>query len=152
MLSAACFAGCINLEDINIPEGITDLASYTAYGYRSYVFGGCKKIKEFVIPSGVTTLASGCFLNSGLETVSIPASCTSMAEDCLDTPSLQIVTMYVRDLDKLLYTESCFGNVSNATLRVPNGSKQVYQEYYPWMSFASIEEFDDGNGSLFLQE
>ena len=148
MLSAACFAGCINLEEINIPESVTDLASYTAYGYRSYVFGGCKKIKNIIIPSGVTTLASGCFLNSGLETVSVPASCTNMAEDCLDAPNLQIVTMYVRDLDKLSYTESCFGNVSNTVLRVPNGSKQVYQEYYPWMSFSSIEEFDDGNGEF----
>lgn len=146
MLSAACFAGCYNLEDINIPDGITDLASYTRYGYRSYVFGGCTKIKSFVIPPGVTKLASGCFLNSGLETISIPAGCTSMAEDCLDAPDLKIVTMFVRNLEKLSYTEACFGDVSNAALMVPKGSKQVYQEYYPWMSFKSIEEFDDGNG------
>ena len=146
MLSAACFAGCSNLEIINIPDGLTDLASYTRYGYRSYVFGGCTKIKVFEIPSGVRTLASGCFLNSGIETVSIPAGCTQMDEDCLDAPNLRTVTMYVRDLDNLSYTESCFGEVSNTILRVPKGSKQVYQEYYPWMSFASIEEFDDGNG------
>lgn len=145
MLSAACFAGCSNLEDINIPEGLTDLASSTAYGYRSYVFGGCKKIKSIDIPSGVKILASGCFLNSGIETVSIPAGCIQMDADCLDAPNLQQVTMYVRDLDKLSYTESCFGPVSNVILRVPKGSRQVYQEYYPWMSFAAIEEFDDGN-------
>ena len=78
--------------------------------------------------------------------MSIPAGCTQMDEDCLDAPNLHQVTMYVRDLDELSYTESCFGSVSNAILRVPIGSKQVYQEYYPWMSFASIEEFDDGNG------
>jgi hypothetical protein len=145
-LSAACFAGCSNLEDINIPEGLTDLASNTRYGYMSYVFGGCKKIKSFIIPSGVSVLASGCFLNSGIETVSIPAGCTQMDEDCLDAPNLHQVTMYVRDLYELSYTESCFGSVSNAILRVPIGSKQVYQEYYPWMNFALIEEFDDGNG------
>lgn len=145
MLSAACFAGCSNLEEINIPDGLTDLASKTEYGYRSYVFGGCKKIKSINIPSGVRTLASGCFLNSGIETVSVPAGCTQMDADCLDAPNLQQVTMYVRDLDKLSYTESCFGSVSNVILRVPKGCKQVYQEYYPWMSFASIEEFDDGN-------
>lgn len=148
MLSAACFAGCYNLENINIPDGITDIASYTAYGYRSYVFGGCSKIKSFIIPSGVTTLASGCFLNSGLETISIPAGCTSLAEDCLDARNLTKVTIFVRDLDNLSYTEACFGNVSNTELRVPKGSKQVYQEYYPWMSFKSIEEFDDGNGEF----
>ena len=148
MLSAACFAGCSNLEEINIPEGLTDLASYTAYGYRSYVLGGCTKIKSFEIPSGVEKLASGCFLNSGIETVSIPAGCILMDEDCLDAPNLRIVTMLVRDLEKLSYTESCFGSISNTILRVPKGSRKVYQEYYPWMSFASIEEFDDGNGEF----
>ena len=147
-LSAACFAGCLNLEDIIIPKVLTDLASDTRYGYRSYVFGGCKKIKSIEIPSGVRILASGCFLNSGIETVSIPAGCTQMDEDCLNAPSLRKVTMYVRDLEKLSYTESCFGSVSSATLRVPKGCKQVYQEFYPWMSFASIEEFDDGNGTF----
>lgn len=148
ILSAACFAGCYNLEDINIPDGITDIASYTRYGYRSYVFGGCSKIKSFVIPSGVTTLASGCFLNSGLETISIPSGCTSMADDCLDADNLTLVTIFVRDLDNLSYTEACFGNVSNTELRVPKGSKRVYQEYYPWMSFKCIEEFDDGKGEF----
>lgn len=148
MLSAACFAGCSNLENIDIPSGLTDLGSNTEYGYRSYTFGGCKKLKTFDVPSGVTQLASGCFLSSGLETISIPAGCTDMDADCLDAPNLKSVTMYVRDLDQLSYTESCFGNVSNTVLKVPKGSKQVYQEYYPWMSFSSIEEFDDGKGDF----
>ena len=144
-LCAACFAGCYNLEEINIPDGLNDLGSQTNYGYRSYVFGECRKIKSIKIPSGVKTLASGCFLNSGLETIIIPASCSIMAEDCLDTQNLRTVTIYVRNLDNLSYTESCFGNVSNTELVVPKGCKQVYQEYYPWMSFKSIVEFDDGN-------
>lgn len=148
VLSAACFAGCINLEDINIPESITDLASRTEYGYVSYVFGGCKKIKNFEVPSKVKTLASGCFLGSGIEIISIPSGCSSLDEDCLNTQNLKEVTMYVRDLEKLSYTESSFGTVSNATLKVPLGCKQTYQEYYPWMDFASIEEFDDGKGEF----
>ena len=146
MLSAACFAGCIKLSDINIPEGITDLASYTVYGYRSYVFGGCTMITNFEIPSGVTRLASGCFMNSGLESVSVPSTCLNLDEACLNASNLHTVTMYVRDLYSLNYSESSFGNVSETTLRVPIGCKQVYQEYYPWMNFKSIEEFDDGNG------
>ena len=148
MLSAACFAGCHNLEDINIPEGITDFASNTVYGYRSYVFGGCSKIKSIVVPKGVKRLASGCFLNSGLESISIPAGCNILDKDCLDTPSLRTVNLYVRDMYNLTYSESCFGNVSEVTLKVPIGSKQVYQEYYPWMNFKNIEEFDDGLGEF----
>lgn len=148
MLSAACFAGCINLEEINIPDGLTDLASYTVYGYRSYVFGGCTKLKSFVVPSGVEELASGCFLYSGIEAITIPEGCTSLKPGCLNASNLKSVTLYVRDLNSLSYTESCFGSVSNAVLRVPLGSKQVYQEFYPWMDFASIEEFDDGKGEF----
>ncbi len=148
MLSAACFAGCYNLEELNIPEGITDIASYTVYGYRSYVFGGCSKLKSITIPNGVKKLASGCFLNSGLENITIPSSCTTLDQGCLKAPNLKLVTLYVRDMYTLTYTESCFGNVSEVTLKVPNGSKQVYQEYYPWMSFKNIEEFDDGLGEF----
>lgn len=148
ILSAACFAGCYNLEDINIPEGITDFASNTVYGYRSYVFGGCSKIKSIVVPDGITKLASGCFRNSGLETIYIHAGCTTLEPDCLNAPNLQTVTICVRDMYNLTYSESCFGNVSETALRVPIGSKQVYQEYYPWMSFKSIEEFDDGLGEF----
>lgn len=147
-LSAACFAGCYNLDEINIPEGITDLASSTAYGYRSYVFGGCSKIKNFIVPNGVTRLASGCFKSSGLEYISIPAQCLVLDEGSLNVRSLKEVKLYVRDINKLTYTESVFGNVSQATLLVPHGSKQVYQEYYPWMSFKEINEFDDGNDAF----
>ena len=47
-------------------------------------------------------------------------------------------------MNQLTYTESVFGNVSKTSLLVPHGSKQVYQEYYPWMNFKEINEFDDG--------
>ena len=143
-LSAACFAGCYNLYEINIPEGITDLASNTAYGYRSYVFGGCSKIKNFNIPNGVTRLASGCFQSSGLEYITIPAQCLILDEGSLNVNSLKEVKLCVRDMNQLTYTESVFGNVSKTSLLVPHGSKQVYQEYYPWMNFKEINEFDDG--------
>jgi hypothetical protein len=148
-LCAACFAGCYNLESINIPESITDLASYTAYGYRSYVFGGCSSLKSFVVPKSVTRLASGCFKYSGIEEIIIHASCKSLDESSLAANSLKVLKLYIRDLDELKYTESSFGDVTQATLMVPHGSKRVYQEYYPWMNFKNIEEFDDG-GSPFV--
>lgn len=144
VLSAACFAGCNNLEDINLPDGITDLGSGTAYGYVSYVFGGCSSLKTIAVPSGIKVLASGCFKYSGIESITIPEGCVNLENGSLDLPNLSSVTMYVRNLDGLSYKESSFGSVENAVLRVPHGCKQVYQEYYPWMSFASIEEFDDG--------
>lgn len=143
-LSAACFAGCTQLMEINIPEGLTDLGSSTRYGYKSYAFGGCNNLTSFIVPSGVRTIPSGCFLNSGLENITIPSTCTTLVEDCLDAPNLKLVKLYVRDMFDLTYTESCFGNVSGTKLLVPHGSKQVYCEFYPWMDFESIEEFDDG--------
>lgn len=144
-ISAAAFAGCNKLESINIPEGVTDLGSNTAYGYRSYVFGGCTSLKEITIPEGVRRLASGCFMGSGIENLTVPSSCKTFDQYCLNTSSLKVLKICVKDMYSMTYSDLSFGDVSKVNLIVPLGSKQVYEEYYPWRSFLSIEEFDDGS-------
>lgn len=133
------------LSDITLPNTVTDLASYTDYGYRSYAFGGCKSLKSINIPSGVTRLASGCFMNSGIEELTIHDKLLTLDEECLKTNTLKTLKICVKDMDDLSYMDACFGDMSNTDLLVPKGSKQVYQEYYSWMTFKSISEYDDGS-------
>lgn len=144
-LGAASLAGCVKLSEITLPETLTDIASSTRYGYRSYSFGGCINLKTILIPEKVTRLASGCFMNSGIKSITIPENLTVLDEQCLKTDSINTLKICVKDLDNLTYTDDCFGNLSNCDLFVPLGSKQVYQEYYPWMNCRSITEFDDGS-------
>ena len=56
--------------------------------------------------------------------------------------------MLIEDITKISYTELCFGNVSNTELYVPLGSKNIYQEYYPWMSFKEIIESEEITASI----
>jgi len=144
-IGSAAFAGCSVLAEIEIPNSVTDLASNSNYGYRSYTFGGCRNLKSINIPVGVTRLASGCFMNSGLEELTIHDKLLTLDEECLKTNSLKTLKICVKDMESLSYMDACFGDMSNTDLIVPKGSKQVYQEYYPWMNFRSITEYDDGS-------
>lgn len=145
MLGSASFAGCTSLPAINLPQTLKDLASYSEYGYRSYTFGNCVKLKNIIIPIEVKQLASGCFMGAGLEEITIHENLLTLSEECLKTNSLKTIKICVKDMGKLKYSNSSFGDVSNTDLIVPKGSKLVYQEYYPWMDFKSISEYDDGS-------
>ncbi len=145
MLGSASFAGCTSLTEMNLPETVKDLASESNYGYRSYTFGNCSNLKKINIPKGVTQLASGCFMGAGIEEITIHEKLLTLSEACLKTNNLKTIKICVQDMESLTYSNSSFGNVSNTDLIVPKGSKQVYQEYYPWMDFKSINEYDDGS-------
>ena len=143
-LGAAAFAYCSQLCEVDIPTTVTDLASYTEYGYCSFTFGGCAKLKNINIPGGVTTLASGCFEGSGIEEITLGANIQKIAEKSLAANSLKTLKICIKDPDNLEYMDASFGNVQETDLIVPKGSKCIYQEYYPWMDFKSISEYDDG--------
>jgi hypothetical protein len=145
ILGEASFAGCCNLKNIKIPNSVTDLGSSSAYGYDSYVFGNCSSLKSITIPPLVDRLSSGCFKGAGLEELTIPASIKIIEEGSLDLPNLRTLKLCIKDMDNLSFSDSSFGDVSNTDLIVPKGSKQVYSEYYPWMDFKSISEFDDNS-------
>jgi len=145
MLGSASFAGCTSIPEINLPQTVKDLASYSEYGYRSYTFGNCVKLKKIIIPIEVKQLASGCFMGAGLEEITIHENLLTLSEECLKTNSLKTIKICVKDMEKLIYSNSSFGDVSNTDLIVPKGCKLVYQEYYPWMSFKTISEYDDGS-------
>ena len=144
-LGAAALAGCSKLSSISLPESLKDLASTTKSGYRSYTFGGCTSLKNITIPNKVTRLASGSFMNSGIETITIHENLTKLDNQCLKTNTIKTLKICIKDMDNLSFTDDCFGTLSNCDLIVPKGSKQVYQEYYPWMNCKSITEYDDGS-------
>ncbi len=143
-VGAAAFAYCSQLSKMDVPSTVTDLASYTEYGYRSFTFGGCTNLKSINIPKGVTILASGCFKGSGIEEINIGENIQKIAEKSLAANSLKTLKICIKDPDKLEYMDASFGNIQETDLIVPKGSKCIYQEYYPWIDFKSISEYDDG--------
>ena len=90
-VGANAFEKCISLTEISIPAGITKVGnylfknctalrdvtipdSYTALA--DYMFYGCSALTEIDLPSGLTTLGKETFENSGLVSITIPASYT----------------------------------------------------------------------------
>ena len=89
------FSDCPNLERIVIPASVTYLGGYTFYNCSSLetvefeegsqlkeigfdVFSETPSLKSIVIPEGVTTIWAGAFFNSGIESISLPASLTAL--------------------------------------------------------------------------
>ena len=55
------------------------------------------------------------------------------------------MTLGARNMYELTFSESSLNTNVPDTLYVPKGSKQVYEQYYPWMN-SEIVEYDDGLG------
>lgn len=144
IIGACAFAYCENLEEINLPLSLTEIGCDTDYGYWSFVFGFCSSLKSLTVPPGVTNIADGCFLMSGLEELVLPENIVNISDGAINVENLKELYLYVADPNQIAYTESSFGDVSHTDLFVPLGSAAYYSEFYPWMDFASIQEFDAG--------
>ncbi len=65
-IGSDCFAGCIALSEVVLPTTVKSI-EYDA-------FNGCTALTEINLPSGLQKLGSRAFQNTGLVSVSIPAS------------------------------------------------------------------------------
>lgn len=149
-LGAACFAGCRSIEELQIPNSVTDFGSGTNYGYKSFIFGDCSSLKKVNIPSSINKFTAGCFKGCGLEIFIIPNTVNTLEEDCFDVAELKALKITHTELDKLNYTESVFSNVSNVTLFVPEGTAELYNQFYPWKNFKEIVEYKNQNDEYFF--
>lgn len=144
VIEVGAFAYCDNLETIDLPDSITDLGSASfGYGYHSFVFGNCGKLKKVILPANLSKISGGCFKNSGLEELHIKKNTTVLEPYALDCYYLTDLYIDIQDPMTIETTESSFGDMNECTLYVPAGSKDLYQEFYPWISFKAIEETED---------
>ena len=86
-IDSSAFAGCINLEQINIPESVT----YIGYG----AFEGCTGLTSIEIPNTVTRIGSAAFAGCvSLTSVTLSDSLSSIGvrlfEDCTGLTSMNI--------------------------------------------------------------
>ena len=128
-----------NLKEVTIGNSVTTIGGNA--------FLGCKGLTGVTIPNSVTTIGDYAFYDcTGLIGVTIPNSVTmigySAFEGCTD-----LTTIYSMNTVPPTY-KSGFGNKCylNATLYVPTGSLEAYQETEPWKNFWTITEFDPVTG------
>ena len=125
---------CENLVALNLPSSLESI------GWRSL---GYIKVSSIVVPENITQLWD-LFLSRcpELTSVELPSTLTEMRGDVLaDDPKLKTVTC--KAVNPPTITAAVFKNtpIASATLRVPAGSKALYQTAEGWKDFGTIEEY-----------
>lgn len=112
----------------------------TPLAYAHHLFLGEEEVKDLVIPNGVTSIGSFAFYGcSDLTSVTIPKSVTSIGSSSFeDCSSLKYVT--VESETPLAISSGTFSNRANATLYVPQGSREAYLAADYWKDFEKIIE------------
>ena len=150
--------------DVEIPESVTYLSNtYPVTSIGESAFRGCTGLTSITIPQKVTTIKAGSFYDcSGLTSVTIPNSVTLLDAQafrgCTSLTSITIpssvthfgglvfgecsnlTSVIVEAATPIENAEGSFANKNNATLYVPIGSKNAYQNAVEWKDFGTIKE------------
>ncbi|MGI5079536.1 leucine-rich repeat domain-containing protein [Treponema denticola] len=125
---------CENLVALNLPSSLESI------GWRSlWVI----KVSSIVVPENITQLSDLCLSRCPeLTSVELPSTLTKMygsvltADPKLKTVTCKAVNPPVINGDAFDYTP-----IASATLRVPAGSKALYQAAEGWKDFGTIVEY-----------
>lgn len=129
---------------VEVPEKIE---GYTVTGVGTsafdYYVGG--RMSEVVLPNTITHIEAMAFeYNENLRKVNIPSGVVEIGRNAFaGCSNLQSVYSYIATpyvIDHEIFSRY------NATLYVPTGTKELYQQTFPWSSFQRIEEFDTTTG------
>lgn len=133
------FQDCIALSSVALPNTLTTLGA-TSSSSCSYIFDCCQCLQTITLPDNLQTIGKNCFYNSGITDIVIPASVQNIKKWAFaKTP---LTTVKVKWANPLLVNNNVFDdtNLENATLYVPIGTKETYQNSMPWKLFGNIIE------------
>ena len=130
------FHTCTNLTTLNLPSSLESI------GFSSL---RSIKVSSIVVPENITAL-DGYFLAGcpELTSVVLPSTLTEIYQDSFSyDPKLKTVTCKAATPPVITAGHYVFAGtpIASATLRVPAGSKALYQAAEGWKDFGTIVEF-----------
>jgi len=133
-IGEAAFHWCRSLTHVTIPNSVTSI------GKNSFL--KCYGLQSVSMSASLTEIGVGAFQYCDLQSVSLPASLTSIGEAAFDGNS-DLTSIYCQMQEPI----SCDPRFSDdvlmyATVYVPLGCKEKYEEVDPWRNFWNIEEKD----------
>jgi len=127
------------------PAGIEDTTfivpdNVTTIGYGAFI--NCSNLKNIEISDGVTTIGKEAFYNcDNLKTIRIPNSVTVIGENtfqyCRGLSAVEVGWQHPISVSSGIFLAS---SVANATLIVPDGTKNAYETANTWKDFGLIAE------------
>ena len=128
--------GCPNLAALNLPPSLESIGQYSL---------GYLKVSSMVVPENITVL-NAFFLEEckELTSVELPSTLTQIWSYVLSyDPKLKTVTCKAANPPAITAGQHVFEDtpIASATLRVPAGSKALYQAAEGWKDFGTIVEY-----------
>jgi hypothetical protein len=137
------FLRCFGLAHIVVPNSVTSIGTDA--------FRLCSSLTSIIIPNSVTSMGEGAFWGcNSLASVTLPASLTGLPHltfgHCYALASVEVgwatpvstqLVFYDGTGESYLDYDS---NYKNATLIVPQGTRELYAVSYDWKDFKKIVE------------
>ena len=122
-IGESAFQYCYSLTSVELPEGLTALGTDAFYS--------CQKLSKIILPSTLKSIGSYLIGNSGVSAV------VSHIQEPFKISNYVFGTSQWDDEQQKSVFLPC-----SATLYVPEGTKEKYQQYEGWTMFKAIEEGD----------
>jgi len=138
-IGTCTFAACTSLKKVVIPESVKTIGNSAFYG--------CRLLKEVSLPDKLEKIDVSAFYISGLKSITIPATVTEIGRFALYTDSLKSIYSNIKDpFETQAFRGPKYMEVgeqfNNATLYVPKGCKEKYQDTMDWCLFKNIVEME----------
>lgn len=141
IIEGGAFSGCSSLTSVNIPNSVTII--------EDVAFHPCISLKSINISNNITTLGAGVFLNCvNLTSITIPSKVIQFGT--YYTPNgvegkcfygcTALKEVHIKNPNPPAILEDTFSVYADATLYVPIGSKEAYQNHSIWGKFGTIIE------------
>lgn len=132
-IGESAFYLCNSLESVNLPEGLTSIGAYA--------FASCFSLKNITFPESLTMIGPQAFFRCALESVTIPANTSMVANSfnvCESLTSFEVHpdNEYFSSQDGVLFSKDKTGLVqypaakSNTTYAVPEGVTRIYADAF----------------------
>ena len=137
LIGAKAFNNCPLLEEVIIPDSVTEIESYESVGDTYYyAFYNCTSLKSITLPNKLTRIGGGAFRNcTGLTSVSIPNSVKKLEYYAFDyCTGLKSITIP----NSVTYLDG-FNNCTGLTsITIPNSVTKISSDFNDCTGLTSI--------------
>ena len=127
------FYNCHQLQELNIPEGVTEIGNAAFYN--------CHQLQELNIPEGVTEIGDAAFYGcSYLEDLVLPSSLQTIGDNCFSLCSKLGRIIVNAAVPPVIEAKTFYEVNRSIPVYVPKGSLEAYKADAYWSEFRLLDD------------